>query len=203
MERVSVYIDGFNLYFGLCSKGWHRYLWLDVGKLANVLLNQNQILIGAKYFTALVRDDPAKEKRQSTYLQALEEVGNVSIFLGRYQAKTKTCKICKSSWREYEEKMSDVRIASELLRDAFLNRFDTAILVSADGDLQPPIDIIKEEFPKKKLVIAFPPERDNPHLKNIVNSYFRIGRGRISKCQLPLKITKPNGYVLKKPKEWN
>lgn len=97
MERVSVYIDGFNLYFGLCSKGWRRYLWLDVGELANVLLNQNQILIGAKYFTALVRDDPAKEKRQSTYLQALEEVGNVSIFLGRYQAKTKTCKTCKSS----------------------------------------------------------------------------------------------------------
>ena len=58
--------------------------------------------------------------------------------------------------------MSDVKIASELLRDAFLNRFDTAILVSADGDLQPPIDIIKEEFSAKKLVIAFPPDRDNP-----------------------------------------
>lgn len=104
MERVSVYIDGFNLYFGFCSKGWRRYLWLDVGKLASILLNQNQSLIDAKYFTALVRDDPAKEKSQSTYLQALEEIGNISIYLGRYQAKTKTCKVCKSSWREYEEK---------------------------------------------------------------------------------------------------
>ena len=203
MERVSVYIDGFNLYFGLCSKGWRRYLWLDVGKLASVILNQNQSLIDTKYFTALVRDDPAKEKRQSTYLQALKEMENVLIFLGRYQAKTKKCKICKSSWREYEEKMSDVKIASELLRDGFLNKFDTAILISADGDLQPPIDIIKEEFPDKKIVIAFPPDRDNPHLKNIVDSFFRIGRGRISKCQLPASIKKSDGFVLVRPKEWN
>ncbi len=29
MDRVIVYIDGFNLYFGLKSKGWRRYFWLN------------------------------------------------------------------------------------------------------------------------------------------------------------------------------
>ena len=28
-ERVNVYIDGYNLYYGLKSKEWRRYLWLD------------------------------------------------------------------------------------------------------------------------------------------------------------------------------
>ena len=161
MDRVIVYIDGFNLYFGICSKGWRRYLWLDVGKLANDMLIQNQQLVEAKYFTAKVRDDPPKEQRQSTYLQALTEMGNVKIFYGRYQKKKKSCHTCHSSWHEYEEKMSDVNIVSELLRDAFLNRFDTALLLSADADLHPPIKIIKEEFPQKKIVSVFPPDRDS------------------------------------------
>jgi len=30
MDRAIVCIDGFNLYFGLCDKGWRRYLWLDL-----------------------------------------------------------------------------------------------------------------------------------------------------------------------------
>ena len=33
MERVNAYIDGFNLYFGLKSKGWRRYYWLDLRAL--------------------------------------------------------------------------------------------------------------------------------------------------------------------------
>ena len=33
VERVIAYVDGFNLYFGLKSKGWQRYYWLDVPAL--------------------------------------------------------------------------------------------------------------------------------------------------------------------------
>lgn len=203
MERVTVYVDGFNLYFGICSKKWRRYLWLDIGKLAKELLLQNQSLVEAKYFTARVRSNPQKVQRQSTYLQALTELGNVLIFYGRYQEKTKKCFNCNSSWKEYEEKMSDVRIASELLRDAFLDRFDVALIVSADADLQPPINIIKEDFPTKKIVLAFPPDRDSYHLRNIADAFFRVGRGRLANCQLPTRITKADGYVLENHQNGN
>jgi len=30
MDRVITYIDGFNLYFGLKSKDWQRYYWLNL-----------------------------------------------------------------------------------------------------------------------------------------------------------------------------
>lgn len=28
-ERVIAYVDGFNLYFGLCEAGFRRFLWLE------------------------------------------------------------------------------------------------------------------------------------------------------------------------------
>jgi uncharacterized LabA/DUF88 family protein len=202
MERVIVYIDGFNLYFGINDKGWRRYLWLDISALVTRLLINDQKLEDTKYFTARIRGDPAKVQRQSTYLQALNEVCKIDIFYGRYQEKTKRCHSCNSSWKEYEEKMTDVRMASELLRDGFKNKFDTALIVSADADLQPPINILEAEFPSKKVVIAFPPGRVSYHLQNIADASFRIGRGILSKSQLPQKITKSDGYVLLKPVEW-
>jgi len=203
MERVCVYVDGFNLYFGINDRGWRRYLWLDIGALAHRLLLQYQALVSTKYFTARIRGDPSKVQRQSTYFQALYALGNVQIYYGRYQEKSKECFSCKSSWVEYEEKMSDVRMASEMLRDAFQDKFDTALIISADADLQPPIEIIKAEFPKKKVVIGFPPKRDSYHLRRIADSFFRIGRGRLSKCQLPSNVKKSDGHILVRPTEWN
>jgi uncharacterized LabA/DUF88 family protein len=35
--------------------------------------------------------------------------------------------------------MTDVNIATEMLADAFLGKFDTALLISADGDLTTPV----------------------------------------------------------------
>ena len=54
MARVIAYIDGFNLYFGLKSQGWERYLWLNVQTLAGNLLQPGQTLVHTKYFTARV-----------------------------------------------------------------------------------------------------------------------------------------------------
>lgn len=202
MARVSVYVDGFNLYYGINDRGWRRYLWLDIGLLATELLLPDQNLVSTRYFTAIIRGNQPRVQRQSTYLQALSSMGNTQILYGRYQEKTKQCHTCKSKWKEHEEKMTDVRMASELLRDAFKNEFDTALIVSADADLQPPIEIIKEEFPAKKVVIGFPPKRDSYHLRKIAHAHFRIGRGTLSKCQLPQTVNKPDGHILVRPVEW-
>ena len=37
MVRVAAYVDGFNLYFGMRSRGMRRYYWLDPGMLAAAL----------------------------------------------------------------------------------------------------------------------------------------------------------------------
>ena len=51
-ERVTAYIDGFNLYFGLKAKGWRRFYWLNLLDLARNLLKPHQGLVQAKYWSA-------------------------------------------------------------------------------------------------------------------------------------------------------
>ncbi len=202
MDRVVVYIDGFNLYFGLCEKGWRRYLWLDLAQLAARLLGPGQMLAGAKYFTSRVRADPGKVRRQATYLQVLEARGGVSIYYDRYQHKTRQCRNCNAIWGEYEEKMSDVRLAVELVKDAYTNAFDTAVVVSADADLQPPLELLRQSFREKRVVAVFPPARESHVLRAIAHESFRIGRARLSKSQLPRVVAKPDGFLLHRPGEW-
>lgn len=75
MQRVTAYIDGFNLYFGLKSKGWRRYYWINPRALALNLLRSEQQLTAVKYFTARISGpsrDPGKKKRRNTLLEAVE-----------------------------------------------------------------------------------------------------------------------------------
>ena len=67
-ERVIVYVDGFNLYYGLKSKGWRRYYWIDMRRLAENLLLPGQVLAAVRYFTARISPRPgstSQSKRQA------------------------------------------------------------------------------------------------------------------------------------------
>ena len=86
MIRVAVYVDGFNLYFGLRERYGRKYLWLDLQVLAASLLRPDQSLEKVRYFTARVRNDVAGQQRQSDYLDALGERSPlVEIRDGRFQ----------------------------------------------------------------------------------------------------------------------
>jgi hypothetical protein len=105
--RVIVYIDGFNLYFGIKEAGFEQCKWLDLHLLASNLLQPNQELVEVKYFTSRVSNNPDKQKRQATYIDALE-TKNVQIFYGHYQSSSIECKRCGANWPTYNEKMTDV-----------------------------------------------------------------------------------------------
>ncbi|MCW2120450.1 NYN domain-containing protein [Flavobacterium sp. 7A] len=62
-ERVIVYIDGFNLYFGMLEAGFDYCKWLDVIQLSKNLLQPNQELVEVKYFTSRVSNNPEKQKK--------------------------------------------------------------------------------------------------------------------------------------------
>src|SRR5258708_31862839 len=44
--------------------------------------------------------------------------------------------------------------------DALADRYDTAILITGDSDIIPALDAVKKLKPEKRLVVAFPPNRD-------------------------------------------
>ena len=202
MERVIAYIDGFNLYFGIKQNKWNDLLWLNVNDLANRLLKSNQQLIETKYFTSRVRNNPNKEKRQITYLEALQTHSGIKIFYGHYQSHIETCRRCGHSYPYSNEKMTDVNIATEVLTDAFNDRYDSALLITGDSDLVPPIKSVHFNFPKKRVMVGFPPNRFNLNVKNAAKGSFMIGRKSLKDSQLPEQVVKPNGYILHRPATW-
>lgn len=206
MQRVAVYIDAFNLNYGLRDKNWQRYLWLDVRRLSENLLRPGQGLVAVRYFSAKVHSDPSRPNRlrhQETFLEALGTLPDVSIHLGYYIRKKKLCPKCGNAIWTYEEKMTDVNIAAELLGDAQDNVFDTAIIVSADSDLAGPVTTILRRYPNKRMIFAFPPKRASQHLRQVATGYFTIGRKKFEDSQLPNRVIKPDGYVLVRPFAWS
>ena len=65
MERVIAYVDGYNLYYGLRSKGWKRFYWLNIQSLVSQFLKPHQNLVMTKYFTTVIKQPEAKRRRQS------------------------------------------------------------------------------------------------------------------------------------------
>ena len=152
MRRVIAYVDGFNLYYGLRSKGWKRYYWLDIRRMTERILRPDQELVAVRYFTARVQprpNDPGEPIRQRTYLEALATLRDLSIHYGYFQPKRQRCSTCEATWQTYEEKMTDVNIAVEMLTDAQDNTFDTAIVISGDGDLAGPVRAVRSRYPQK------------------------------------------------------
>jgi uncharacterized LabA/DUF88 family protein len=202
MTRVITYIDGFNLYFGLKSQRWERYLWLDVEALSRNLLKTDQTLTHAKYFTARISAPPDKVKRQSTYIDAIGTLQSTTVRYGHYLTTPRTCPKCRFVYNAPQEKMTDVNIAVELLQDAFLDVFDTAILISADSDLIAPVAAVKRLFPSKRVVVACPPGRSSVDLCKAAHAYMRIGHGVIQKSQFPDAVATASGFILRRPSSW-
>ena len=68
----------------------------------------------------------------------------------------------------YEEKESDVRIATQIVNDANNHNCDVAIVVSADSDMLPAIELALESG--TKVFVYFPPFHHSNSLSNISSS---------------------------------
>ncbi|MCL5269980.1 MAG: NYN domain-containing protein [bacterium] len=204
-ERVVVYIDGFNLYYGLREKGWKHLYWLNLRELILRLQKPNQFLSAVKYFTTRVSatpSDPDKPVRQKAFLEALATLPDMELIYGHYLEKSVTCRNCGYRWTIHEEKMTDVNIAVQMLQDAQNDLFDTAFLVSADSDLFGPVQAIRRGYLTKRVVVAFPPARRSARLKSIAHAHLVIGRAQLTKSQFPDQVRKLDGFVLERPEQW-
>ena len=202
-ERVIVYIDGFNLYYGLKEKGWTKYYWLDLTKLAKALLTPNQTLVRTKYFTSKISHPAGKRKRQQAYLSALATLPELEMYFGRYQTFVQACSNCGHRHLDSNEKRTDVNIATHLLIDAFQGNFDTAILISADSDLTAPVEEFNRIFTNRLVKVAFPAGRFSLELQSVARVSFQIYEGKLRKSLLPDRITLPSGYVVERPALWH
>lgn len=202
MQRVIAYVDGYNLYHGLRANGWKRFYWLNVSRLAQQLLKPQQNLVETKYFTTIVKRPDDKRKRQALFLEALQTLPHFQIFYGQFLEDTVTCRRCGHSYLTHHEKMTDVNIAVELITDAFNDKFDIALLISADSDLVGPLKTVKRNFPTKRLIVGFPPKRSSFALRQVATATLHIGHNELAKSLFPKTVIKSDGIELHCPASW-
>lgn len=203
-SRVIVYIDGYNLYYGLKEAFHGKYKWLDLQALANSFLQEGMELVAVKYFTAITKSNNNTRKRQEIFLKALKvHCDKLEIIYGNFLSKTRQCRECGSKYQHYEEKKTDVNIACQILNDAHLDNYDCCYIVSGDSDLVPPVNIIKQSFSNIKVIIAHPPKRKSTELCKISDEFFAISKQKIKTSQLPYSIQSKNGSQLTKPQSWS
>ena len=161
-KKVIVYVDGFNFYYGLKkSRRWKRYYWLDVVSLFETFLKPNQELVAVKYFSARP-DELEAAANQWRFFQANRENPKFQLVLGTYLRKSITCRNCGYTIHTHEEKETDVRIATQIVVDAYEHNFDFALVVSADSDMVPAIEIAKGIG--RPVFVYFPPNQYSSNL---------------------------------------
>ena len=205
MEKVNFYFDGLNLYNGLKKAKLRKYYWLDLYKLAKKLCIFNQKIKKVKYFTSMVSTthDVDKYKRQSAYIKALRTSPKTDIIFGRHQRNKFKCfnPKCGRTISKFVEKMTDVNIAVEMIKDAYLKNCDTQILISGDSDLIPACETLLELFKNISLVIYFPPKRQSNKMKIFIWKPIYISI--IKSCQFPEIVIDKKGNEIIKPTYWN
>jgi hypothetical protein len=138
VAKVNVYVDGFNLYYGALKRT--PYKWLDLSKLCDAMLPADTVQ-RIYYYTARVSARPYNATApvdQQIYLRALRTIPNLMITYGHFLTHSVRMPLSgvtplQRVWVDKtEEKGSDVNLAAHLIRDAFLKRFEVAVLISWD-----------------------------------------------------------------------
>jgi uncharacterized LabA/DUF88 family protein len=201
-RKAIVYIDGFNLYFALKEKNWRSLMWLDLLKLGKCLLRPDQDLVCVKYFTARIKNDPAKQQRQNAFLDALATLNGLEIYEGTYQNHEVMCFDCGRKWHDDKEKQTDVSIATHMLTDSHTpGLVDDLILITADSDQCPAMRAVHALG--KNVLIVLPPGREN-HLEvqGAADSKFVLTKRKLRESLLPEEVKTKSGFVIKKPDKY-
>jgi uncharacterized LabA/DUF88 family protein len=218
--KTIVYVDGYNLYYGLLKSSAHK--WLDLFTLFNEhVLDKSVTLIEVRYYTAPVlgkmSDHPDSSQRQRIYLQALRKMPPhmVKIIEGKmlssmpYQRLVKPIPeaphLQKVQVFNFTEKKTDVNIAADMISDAWQGRCEQVVLCSNDSDHERTLANIKNYLPHIRIGLIAP-ILGNDHRKisaDLVHqSHWQkiLSPIHLAKSQLPQKIP---STAIQKPKSWD
>lgn len=177
--RTACFVDGYNLFYGLLANT--EYKWLDMPALLSHIIKvenptfQPEVF---KYFTSGVKPKLATRgtksvEAQNSYIRALK-AHDVEITMGRhtleparaprYDGKgTQPSRQNQLDIWKLEEKETDVSIAISMYRLAakqssfpIEDRINHLVLVSADTDMSPALQAIREDFPDFHIGVILP-----------------------------------------------
>lgn len=207
--RTSVYVDGFNLYFG-ALKGT-PYKWLNIRSVCEKLIAPVNEIREIKYFTAFVSPtpgDPDKPHHQQAYIRALRALcPETQLIKGQFRTHEVRKKLLTpingvrhAMVVETTEKGSDVNLAVHLLNDAWMDRYDCAVVISGDSDLAESIRLVRQHHPKKPIGVISPGKRVmSKELAQAATFMRSISTTVLAASQMPDAIP---GTNITKPADW-
>ena len=217
--KTIVYVDGYNLYYGLLRRS--AFKWLDLYRLfQDHALGQNAEVLEVRYYTAPVlgrmSDDPESSQRQRTYLQALRKMppNRVTIIGGKIMAETPVLRLVNPlpecpglthvKVHDFTEKKTDVNLAADLITGAWTGAYEQAVICSNDTDLEGALRVVKEHRPAIRLGLVAPIPSDDSRkiaadLKSHADWSKVLSKVHLERSQLPDKIP---GTALRRPDNW-
>lgn len=198
-RRVIVYVDGFNLYHALDDLHDDSLKWLCLRRLSESILRGDEELCAVKYFSAFATWIPDAMLRHRAYVAALKCEG-VTFIEGNFKKKFLKCKVCGAQYQTHEEKETDVNIAIHLIQDTFHDRFDRAIVISADTDMSSAITMARGLASTKMIDVVCPPGRFAR--ARSLKPLFELPRGKIRAARLASHYTAPDGTVIAMPAKY-
>ena len=218
--KTNVYVDTFNLYYGLLKGSPYR--WLDLQKLCQTELPGNQIS-RIRCFTARIiarPGDPDQRNRQNAYFRALETIPNLTIHFGHFLESEVTMRRVTPDVqgnkyalvRKTEEKGSDVNLASYLLLDGFNKEYEAAVVITNDSDLAEPIRLVRKEL-QLRVVVLHPCKAANlptgtpagpvsVELQRSSSKSIIIRETSLAASQFPPLLQDASGKTIRKPAAW-
>jgi hypothetical protein len=200
-KRARLYVDGFNLHHAILDLNRRELLWLDLNALGRALMPPSERLAGVVWVSA---HRPQRRDRMAAllaYEEALTARG-VRCLMGHFVVHGDQCQACGHQWMEATEKQSDVNLALSIAADAAANRFDTAYILTTDGDHAATTRFLHEGYPDKRIVSVAPPGRGhNRQLLEWAHARTEIETSMLERCGLPERILTRSGYV-ERPVGW-
>jgi uncharacterized LabA/DUF88 family protein len=160
-KRVMIFIDGSNFYHSL--KSTRSTAQIDFKYLIEKLTG-DRTLVRAYYYNSPVNqvDDLEKYKRQQSFFTMLKKsVDYLEIKLGRLEKRD----------GKIVEKGVDVKLAVDMVIHAAQDTYDTAILISGDGDFADAVNFVKNRG--KHLELAYP-DQQCYNLKQICDKFILL-----------------------------
>jgi len=179
------------------------------------MLTADESLHQVHYFTAVVhrsKTDPEQNIRQETYFRALRAVPSVLVHYGKHIPVERNGMLIKPDpaslgvWlnervviKTFEEKGSDVNLATRLLEDSYEGIVDHAIVLSNDTDLIAPI---KSALKRIRVSVVSPDATLAGELKKAANAWWKLDHSQLKTCRLPIPSLDIHGIEVYPPRSW-
>ncbi len=175
-EKVMIFIDGSNFYHLLKNiyKDSKDLADFKFDKLAKFIVGKRK-LIRIYYYNAILdqQKNAEKYKKQQQFFEKLKLIPDFEVIKCRMQKDKVDGEI------RYSVKEDDIHIAVDLVKLAYNDAYDTAILISSDGDFVPAIKAVKETG-KKVENVGFK-NKFSWHLKQTCDRFFSLSKKDLDK----------------------